>query len=128
MSEAQAAEEIEEIALPARRDRPVTLLHRLELAIVVLLTGLFRLLGVDAASALAGNFMRHVGPMIRPVSRKAERNMARIYPDWSEETDTRHRQGCMGKCRAHRRGVSASETLAPIRDERPDRDGRQGKA
>ncbi len=79
---ANTSRETEFIALPARRDARVTLLHRLEFAAVVLLTSLFKVLGVDAASGLAGNFARHVGPFIRPVSRKAERNLKLIFPDW----------------------------------------------
>ncbi len=74
------------VALPARRDKPVTQLHRLEYALVVSLMALFRLIGVDAASWLAGKFARHVGPLIRPVSRKAERNLALIYPHWDKQT------------------------------------------
>jgi KDO2-lipid IV(A) lauroyltransferase len=74
----------EPIALPARRDKPVTLMHRLEMAVVAALMSLFKLLGVDAASWLAGKFTRYIGPLIRPVSRKAERNLALIYPHWSK--------------------------------------------
>lgn len=74
----------EDIGLPERRDRPVTLLHRLEMAAVMALTGFFRLAGVGAASAVAGKTMRLAGPMIRPVSRKAEANLRRIFPEWTE--------------------------------------------
>jgi len=74
----------EAIPLPARRDRPVTLLHRLEYGVVLLLMGLFKVMGVDAASWLAGKFARYFGPLIRPVSRKAERNLALVYPHWSK--------------------------------------------
>lgn len=84
MTVAQTADDLEGIPLPERRDRPVTVLHRVELAAVVALTGLFKLLGVDLASAVAGNFMRHIGPLIRPVSRKAERNLALANPDWTD--------------------------------------------
>ncbi|GJL92079.1 lysophospholipid acyltransferase family protein [Hyphococcus sp.] len=80
------ASEPETVALPARRDKPVTLLHRVEYTVVLLLTGLFRLIGVDAASWLAGTFARYVGPLIRPVSRKAERNLKLIYPHWTTST------------------------------------------
>lgn len=85
MSETDAFAEEEEIALPERRDRPVTLLHRLELVLVIALTGFFRILGVDAASAVAGRTMRALGPLIRPVSRKAENNLRRVFPGWPEE-------------------------------------------
>lgn len=85
MNETGAIADAEEIALPERRDRPVTLLHRLELGLVMALTGFFKLLGPDAASAVAGKTMRAIGPMIRPVSRKAENNLRRVFPDWPEE-------------------------------------------
>ncbi len=85
MSEAQLAGPGEEIALPERRDKPVTLLHRLEYAAALGLTGFFRLMGVDAASAIAGKTMRGLGPLIRPVSRKAENNLRLVFPDWPEE-------------------------------------------
>lgn len=86
---AQAADNIdqgdlEEIALPERRDRPITVLHRLELGAVMALDGLFNLMGLDLSSAVAGKFMRHLGPLIRPVTRKAERNLALVYPGWTE--------------------------------------------
>ena len=84
MTMTQPVSDSEDIPLPERRDRPVTLLHRIELAVVVALTGLFKLLGVDLASSVAGHFMRHVGPLIRPVSRKAERSLALVNPDWSK--------------------------------------------
>lgn len=74
-----------EPALPARRaNRPVTLAHRLEYAAALALVGFFRLIGLDAASALAGGFCRHVGPLIRPLSRRAEDNLRTVFPDWSE--------------------------------------------
>ncbi len=76
--------DIEEITLPERRDRPVTLLHRVELGVVTALDGLFSLLGLGLSSLVAGKFMRYTGPLIRPVSRKAERNFALVYPDWSQ--------------------------------------------
>lgn len=63
--------------------RRVTLLHRLELAAVLALTSVFRLLGVDAASFIAGKTMRFAGPLLRPVSRKAERGYTLIFPEWS---------------------------------------------
>jgi len=84
MTMTQPVSDSEDIPLPERRDRPVTHLHRIELAIVIALTGLFKLLGVDLASRVAGNFTRHGGPLVRPVSRKAERNLALANPDWSK--------------------------------------------
>jgi KDO2-lipid IV(A) lauroyltransferase len=86
MNAAGPSDETEAVALPERRsNRPVTLLHRVELALVLGLAGLFKILGVDAASALAGNFMRHAGPLIRPLSRRVEDNLARVFPDWPPE-------------------------------------------
>ncbi len=73
------------VALPERRsNRPVTLTHRLEYALVLSLVGLFRLIGLDAASALAGGFMGAVGPRLRPLSRRAEDNLRAAFPDWSD--------------------------------------------
>ena len=85
MSETDAISEEDDIGLPGRRDRPVTLLHRLELVLVMALTGFFKLIGPDAASAVAGKTMRVLGPLIRPVSRKAENNLRRVFPGWPEE-------------------------------------------
>lgn len=74
-----------EVDLPARRaNRPVTLGHWLELFTAKALFSLFGLIGVDAASALAGGFLRHVGPLVRPISRRAEDNLRMIFPDWDE--------------------------------------------
>ncbi len=74
----------DEIELPApRSNRPVTPLHRIEYALALALGGFFRLIGVDAASALAGGFMRHVGPLIGPVHRRGAVNLERAFPDWS---------------------------------------------
>lgn len=74
------------IELPERRsNRPVTLVHRIEYGAVVFLFGFFRLIGIDASSALSGKFMRYVGPLLRSVSRRAEDNLAMIFPDWPDE-------------------------------------------
>ncbi|NWG70602.1 MAG: lauroyl acyltransferase [Parvularculaceae bacterium] len=78
MSEAAA----EDLPLPARRDKPVTLLHALEYGLLRVLFFVFRLIGVDAASALAGGFMRVVGPLL-PVNRRADDNLRMIYPEMS---------------------------------------------
>lgn len=85
MSETDAILDEEDIDLPDRRDRPVTLLHRLEMIVVIALTGFFRLAGAGAASAVSGKTMRVLGPLIRPVSRKAETNLRRVFPDWPQE-------------------------------------------
>lgn len=74
----------EEIALPEpRSNRPVTFAHRVEYALALALGGLFRLLGVDAASAIAGGFTRAIGPLIRPITRRARVNLAIAYPEMS---------------------------------------------
>jgi KDO2-lipid IV(A) lauroyltransferase len=79
MTEADA----EEIPLPgARSNRPVTLAHRVEFSLAVALSCFFRIIGVDAASAIAGGFTRTVGPLIGPITARARTNLAIAYPDW----------------------------------------------
>lgn len=74
----------EEIDLPApRSNRPVTLLHRVEYALALTLGGFFRLIGVDAASSLAGGFLRRIGPLIGPIHRRGVANLKIAFPDWS---------------------------------------------
>lgn len=74
---------VSETPLPSRRsDRPVTALHVVEYALVRGLFVFFRLVGIDAASAIAGGFMRIVGPFIRPVTERAEENLKAAFPDW----------------------------------------------
>lgn len=78
------------IDLPERRsNRPVRFFHYIELALMRGLLGFFRLMSVDAASAVAGKFLRYIGPLIRPVSIRAERNLQMIYPDWPPEKISR---------------------------------------
>lgn len=73
------------IALPEpRNNRPTTLAHRAEYAAALCLGGFFRLIGVDAASALAGAFTRAVGPLIVPISRRARVNLKIAFPDLPE--------------------------------------------
>ena len=80
-----AAIENAEIELPKRRaNRPITFLHRVEYGLVVGLFGFFRLIGVDAASAIAGGFMGALGPRLRSLSKRAEDNLAKAFPEWSE--------------------------------------------
>ena len=88
MSETASTKDL--IALPERRsNRPITVLHRFEHAAVILLFGLFRLIGVDAASALAGGFMRMVGPRIHSVSKRAHKNLDAVFSDYGKaERDT----------------------------------------
>lgn len=79
------SEATEEIELPApRSNRPVTLAHRVEFALALVIGGLFRLVGVDAASAIAGSFLRAVGPMIAPIHNRGLANLRLAFPDWSE--------------------------------------------
>lgn len=76
---------LDEIELPPpRSNRPVTLLHRVEYALALALGGFFRLIGVDAASALAGGFMRTVGPLIGPIHQRGRVNLKIAFPDWSD--------------------------------------------
>lgn len=76
----------DEIELPApRSNRPVTLPHRVEFALALALGGFFRLIGVDAASALAGRFLRLVGPMIGVIHRRGQVSLKIAFPDWSDE-------------------------------------------
>lgn len=74
-----------DIELPKRRsNRPVTVAHRVEYFFVIVLLGLFRLLGVDRASGFSGRFLRFVGPHLRPLSRRGEDNLRMIFPDWDD--------------------------------------------
>ena len=75
-----------DIPLPERRtDRPVTIMHRIELGLVLILSGFFKILGLDGASFVSGKFLRVVGPLIRPVSKRAENNLRKAFPDWSDD-------------------------------------------
>ena len=58
----------------------VRLGYALEAAPVALALGLFKLLPVDAASALGGRIARFVGPLL-PVARVARRNLERCFPE-----------------------------------------------
>lgn len=72
----------DEITLPEpRKNRPVTIVNRLEYGVAIMLGALFRMIGVDAASALAGKVTRLVGPMIGPISRRARINLGIAFPD-----------------------------------------------
>lgn len=76
----------EEIDLPApRSNRPVTIANRLEYMLALALGAFFRLVGVDAASAIAGGFTRLVGPMIAPISNRARVNIGIAFPDLPRE-------------------------------------------
>ncbi|MHA7871458.1 MAG: lysophospholipid acyltransferase family protein [Hyphococcus sp.] len=73
-------------ALPERRsDRDITLSHRVEYGLALLLTGFFRLLGPDLSSAVAGRFMRIVGPRLGKYVQRGERNLQIAFPDWTQQ-------------------------------------------
>ena len=74
--------EAEEIALPeARGDRKVTLAHRAEYALALTLGAFFRIIGVDAASWIAGKFTQAIGPMIAPITDRGRVNLKIAFPD-----------------------------------------------
>lgn len=56
--------------------------YRLEAAALLSLIGLFRLLGLDRASAFSGWVARRIGPRLG-VTRRARRNLARAMPELS---------------------------------------------
>lgn len=65
---------------PALRWLTRTVGHRLEGGVAYCFCALFRVLPLDAASALGGWIGRTVGPLL-PGSRTAERNLARAFPE-----------------------------------------------
>lgn len=62
--------------------RPIRVGHVFEAIGAMMVWGFFRLLPVDAASALGGMLFRLIGPRLK-VSRVAERNLRRAFPDKS---------------------------------------------
>jgi KDO2-lipid IV(A) lauroyltransferase len=50
--------------------------------VTLLLGAFFRLIGVDLASSLAGNFTRAIGPMLGAISDRARTNLSIAFPDW----------------------------------------------
>lgn len=75
----------EEIALPGpRNNRPVTIAHRVEFALALALGFYFRLVGVDAASSIAGGFCRAIGPLISPITHRAKINLQIAYPEMTK--------------------------------------------
>lgn len=71
--------------LPARRsNRPVTALHVIEYGLMRGMFGFFRLIGLDASSALAGGFMRTIGPLIAPISRRGDENLKAVFPEMTK--------------------------------------------
>ncbi len=59
------------------------LVHPLEAALAVLIYGFFRLLPIDAASALGGGLARLLGPRF-PISRRAVNNLEKTFPEKSK--------------------------------------------
>ncbi|MEL6359435.1 MAG: lauroyl acyltransferase [Pseudomonadota bacterium] len=84
-AEATHIDAAEEIELPERRtNRPVTLMHRVEYIAMRGLFAFFRLIGIDASSSLAGTFTRQVGPLLKPITARADNNLRAAFPNWSE--------------------------------------------
>ncbi|MEL7486128.1 MAG: lysophospholipid acyltransferase family protein [Pseudomonadota bacterium] len=82
----QTATEENAIPLPPRRsDRPITIAHRIEYGALVFLLAFFRVIGLDTSSFIAGKFCRVVGPLLKTIHSRGERNLRMIYPDWSEK-------------------------------------------
>ncbi len=80
------SEALDEIELPAARSRrPVTLAHRVEFMLALALGGFFRVIGIDAASAISGRVLRFVGPMIGPLHRRGIANLRLAIPDINAE-------------------------------------------
>lgn len=78
--------EADDIALPApRSNRPVTIAHRAEYAMALTLGGFFRIVGVDAASWIAGKFTRLIGPMIGPIQRRGRVNLKIAFPEMADD-------------------------------------------
>ncbi|MEM6536694.1 MAG: lysophospholipid acyltransferase family protein [Pseudomonadota bacterium] len=74
------------VALPTpRANRRITFSYRIEFLLVWLVFRLSALLGVDRASWLGGRIARTIGPLIKPVSKRAEDNMRHVYPDWPDD-------------------------------------------
>ncbi len=74
--------ETDAVTLPAPRgDRKVTLGHRAEYALALALGGFFKIVGVDAASWIAGKFTRGLGPVIGPITDRARVNLKIAFPD-----------------------------------------------
>ncbi|WP_029007193.1 lauroyl acyltransferase [Azospirillum halopraeferens] len=65
---------------PVRRWLTAQVSHPLEAALAYAFVGLFRVLPVDAASALGGWIGRTVGPLL-PGTARARRNLTRAFPD-----------------------------------------------
>lgn len=72
------------VPLPApRSNRPITAAMRLEYWTALIMMKALRLIGVEAASALGGGFLRVVGPMIAGAQRRGDDNLKAIFPEWT---------------------------------------------
>jgi len=72
--------------LPERRsNRPIKLSHRVEYCLAIGLLCIFRIIGIEPASTIAGQFTRFVGPKIKSVSRRAEKNLKIALPTLSDK-------------------------------------------
>ncbi len=75
-----------DVPLPApRANNPVRFWHHIEYGLMGVLTGFFRLLGIDRASAFSGTVFRTIGPLIKPVNKKALRNLRYVMPENSDQ-------------------------------------------
>jgi len=72
-------------APPPPRAARVTLAHRFEAGLVAAASALFRVLGVERASAAGGWIARMAGPQLRGLSRRAARNLKAAYPEKSDD-------------------------------------------
>jgi len=71
--------------LPQRRSNwPVTLMHRIEYGLARILLAFFKIVGLHRASAIAGGLMRMLGPRLRTLSMRAESNLTKAFPDWTQ--------------------------------------------
>ena len=75
-----------DIALPPRRsNRAITWQYRIEFTLAKATFWALSKLSVDQASSFGGGFLRTIGPWIKPVSQRAEDNLRRVFPDWSDD-------------------------------------------
>jgi KDO2-lipid IV(A) lauroyltransferase len=71
-----------DIALPApRQNKPVDLSRRVEAGLFIGLLKVLRQFPIEQGSGFLGKVMRYVGPLLRTVHQRGERNLRLIYPD-----------------------------------------------
>ena len=68
---------------PRRSNMPITIMHRVELVLAMILFGFFKILGVGISSWVAGKTLRFCGPLLRKIHHRGVDNLKRVYPDWS---------------------------------------------